>query len=226
MHHELAGTHYRLSYLQDRRALDSIDWPTAIEDLADVGAPLSQWRWCDVDRLTHVILATDRETRQFIGVLGLIERLEDQKPLLCIETVIVTPDETGALLGAMVAHALARVVDLDGVPVALSGPDAVRETLLGLSLKIRASGLYPPAGGNVVSFNAAKLGQRLGPLYTVLELEAVKKASLLRDLKGVHGLRPVRLKSSAGQRSSIPKSARSGTATRRPRKATHTGRIG
>src|ERR1700735_3191177 len=109
MDHFLAKTHIRLTYLQDRRALASIDWPSVFDDLADAGTPLSSWRWCDLDGLTHVVLAVDRDTAQYAGVLGLAEKAMEPEPWLQVETVIVRPDDRGRLPCAMLAHVLARI---------------------------------------------------------------------------------------------------------------------
>ena len=76
MNYLLAGSPIKLTYLQDRRALGAIDWPAVFDDLTDAGLPLSHWQWCDVDALTHVVLAVDRITGRYAGVLGMIERSE------------------------------------------------------------------------------------------------------------------------------------------------------
>ena len=210
-------------------ALADINWPSVFDDLADAGLPLHQWRWCDLDGFTHVVLATDRDTKQYVGVLGLTEKTAAQEPWLQVETVIVRPNESSPLSCAMLAHVLARVVCLDGKPAAIAGSRAFREALCTFSLKIRAAGLYPPAGTNVVALETARLGRGIGVGHTVLDLRSISEAVLLRDLRGLHGIRPERLKSLVAQRPSKPpktKLARSGGATRRPRKATRTGRTG
>jgi hypothetical protein len=229
MDHLLAKTQIKLTYLQDRRVLAEIDWPSVFDDLADSGLPLNQWRWCDLDDLTHVVLAADRDTRQYVGVLGLIERTIGREPWLQVETVIVRPTDSSALPCAMLAHVLARVVCLDGKPIAIAGSSASRATLCALSRNIRAAELYPPVDTNVVAFEAARLGRRIGVGHTVLDLRTISETLLLRDLRGLHGIRPDRLKSLVAQRPAKhpkAKSARTGGATRRPRKATRTGRTG
>jgi hypothetical protein len=64
----------------------------------------------------------------------------------------------------------------------------------------------------------------------VLDLRGAAEASLLRDLRSLHGGRPERLDRRLRKSEPAPgltaKPARSAAATRRPRKATHTGRIG
>jgi hypothetical protein len=227
MHHLLAKTQIRLTYLQDRRVLAEIDWPSVFDDLADSGAPLNQWRWCDLESLTHVVLAVDRDTKQYVGVLGLTEKTIGREAWLQVETVIVRPTDSSALPCAMLAHVLARVVCLDGKPIAIGGSNANRTTLCVLSRNIPAASLYPPTDTNVVAFEAAKLGRRIGVGHTVLDLRAISEALLLRDLRGLHGIRPDRLKSLVAQRPAKrlkAKSAKNGGATRRPRKATRTGR--
>jgi hypothetical protein len=229
MDHFLAKTHIRLTYLQDRRALAGIDWPTVFDDLADSGTPLSSWRWCDLDGLTHVVLAMDRDTGQFAGVLGLIEKTMAPEPWLQVETVVVRPTASSGLPCAMLAHVLARIVCLDGKPTAIAGSRSSREVLCDLSLSLRTAALYPPVDGDVVALEAARLGHRIGAGHTVLDLRTVSEAVLFRDLRGLHGIRQDRLRSLVAQRPAKRprvKPARSGGATRRPRKATHTGRIG
>jgi hypothetical protein len=227
MHHFLTGTQVKLTYLQDRRALAGIDWPTVFDDLMDAGVPLNRWRWCDLEALTHVILATERQTGRHIGVLGLSERTTAREPWLLVENVMVRPaDSQGPLPRAMLAHALVRVVCLDGKPIAIAASRTNRDALCGLRQSIRSAALYPPAEDNIVSLDAAKLGRQIGAGHTVLDLRPVSEASLLRDLRGLHGIGPGRLRSLAALRSTMAKPARSGGATRRPRKATPTGRTG
>ena len=229
MHHFLAKTQIKLTYLQDRRALSGIDWAAVFDDVADAGTPMHHWRWCDLDSLTHVVLATDRDSGQYAGVIGLTEMEMGPNSWLRVEIVIARPTESSALPCAMLAHVLARVICLDGKPIAIAGPLASREALCGLSLKVRSAALYPPAEGNVVALDAAKLGRGIGIGHTVLDLRRVSESLLLRDLRGLHGLRPERLKALAAYRpakGARAKAARSGGATRRPRKATRTGRTG
>jgi hypothetical protein len=228
MEHQLAGTRITLNYLQDRRALAGIDWATVFDDLIDEGAPLTVCRWSDLDSLTHVVLAIDPLSRRTIGLLGLIERSTKLEPWLLIEVAIVRPGDTGnTLRRAMLAHVLARVVCLDGKPAALasrSGDRAIEPALRDLGLNIRTCEMYPPADGNVIRFKTASLAHRIGAGGTVLDLRPVLEASLLRDLRGMHGGRPEREKYRL--RRITVKPAKSGGATRRPRKATRTGRTG
>jgi hypothetical protein len=226
MHHLLAGSRIRLTYLQDHRALARIDWPTIFEDLIDAGALQGVCRWSDLDRLTHVVLASDRESARYAGVLGLIERTTSLEPYLLVEMAMVRPGENDAMLRrAMLAHALARIVCLDGKPVALAAPRGdppIEAVLRDLGSNIGTALVHPPPDGNVILFRTASLGQRIGSGVTVVDLRPVAEKSLLRDLRGLHGVRTERVK----PRASKAKPARSGGATRRPRKATHTGSIG
>ena len=254
MKHSLAGSRITLNYLQDRRALAGIDWPAVLDDLTDAGAPPNRCQWCDLDRLTHVVLATDPASGGYIGMLGLIERATSLEPYLLVEVVMVRPGGQGiALRRAMLAHILARVVCLDGKPVALASPPrnrSIEPALRDLGLHIGGSELHPPADDNVIRFTTASLARRIGPGGTVLDLRPVAEGSLLRDLRGLHGGRPERTKrrivksspdqggpSQGGPNQGGPdrgppdgkpteKSARSAAATRRPRKATRTGRSG
>ena len=231
MHHLLAGSQIRLTYLQDRRALRQIDWPIVLDDLTDAGTLVNHWQWCVRDDLTHVVLATDRATGLHAGVLGLTERATPLEPWLQIEFSLVRPqDSAGTLARAMLAHVLARIVCLDGKPVAIAAPRSNQSALRDLSLNIRSAALHPPAEGNVIGLRAARLARQLGDDRTVLDLRAVSEISLLRDLRSLHGVRAERLKSPRNQHPAdeepTAKLARSGGATRRPKKATHTGRTG
>jgi hypothetical protein len=215
--------------LQDRRALAGIDWPAVFDDLTDAGSP----RWCDLAVLTHVVLASDRSTGRYAGLLGLIERSTTLEPYLMIEAAMVRPSDAGVTLRrAMLAHALARIVCLDGKPAALAAPRgdwSIEPTLRDLGLQIRTAVLHPPVGGNVVDFNTASLARRIGT-DVLLDLRLVSEASLLRDLRGLHGVRSDRSTVSAASTAAAgrptPKLARRDTATRRPGEATHTGRTG
>jgi hypothetical protein len=226
MHHLLAGSQIRLTYLQDRRALAGIDWPSIFDDLLDAGTPVNRWQWCDLDRLTHVVLAADRGTGRYAGVLGLTSRATPPEQCLMIGIAFARPEESGGTLPrAMLAHALARIVCLDGKPVAIAATHGYRSALSDLSQKIRSATLHPPADGNVIAFRAARMARQIGVGRTVLDLRPVTEASLLRDLRGLHGVRPERTKLAAPE-SPMAKLARSAAATRRPRKATRTGRSG
>jgi hypothetical protein len=226
MHYLLAGSQIKLIYLQDRRALDGIDWPSVFDDLTDAGLPARSWQWCDLDALTHVVLAIDRTTGSYAGVLGLVERKTPVDGWLMIELTMVRPKESdGSLSRAMLAHALARVVCLDGKPLALAAAQAGRTALHELSRHIRSATLHPPADGNVISLGAAGLARQIGTGRTVLDLQTVTEASLLRDLRGLHGIRAMGKRTALSERS-MARLARNAAATRRPRKATRTGRTG
>jgi hypothetical protein len=226
MHYILAGSQIKLTYLQDRRALRGIDWPAVFDDLTDAGLPLSRWQWCDLDALTHVVLAVDRITGHHAGVLGLIERTTPVDSWLMIELALVRPKESdGTLPRAMLAHVLARVVCLDGKPLAMVAAQASRTTLTELSRHIRSATLHPPVDGNVIAFQAASLASQIGIGRSVLDLQAVSEGSLLRDLRGLHGIRAMGKKAALSERS-MARLARNAAATRRPRKATRTGRTG
>ncbi|HEX3993742.1 MAG TPA: hypothetical protein VHX39_21440 [Acetobacteraceae bacterium] len=226
MNHLLAGSQIKLTYLQDRRALSAIDWPSIFDDLTNAGLPVSRIQWCDLGALTHVVLAVDRNDSRHAGVLGLVERTSPVKPWLMIELALVRPDETkGMLRRSMLAHALARVVCLDGIPLAMAAAHNGRATLNELSRDIRLASLHPPADGNVIELQAAGLARQIGNDRSVLDLRSVSEGSLLRDLRGLHGIRAMGKKATLSDLS-MARMARNAAATRRPRKATHTGRIG
>jgi hypothetical protein len=227
MDHLLAGTEIRLTYLQDRRALVAIDWPTIFDDLIDAGAPPNRCLWCDLDRLTHVVLATDRATGQYAGMLGLVERRADGDSYLLIDAAMTRPGPIALNLAtAMLAHALARVASLDGKPAALAsalGDRVIGSSLIVLGRNIRSATPFPPSEGNIVALSTARLARRIGPGGIVLDLRDVADASLLRDLRALHRVRPIGVKSGP-KRMSPPRPASSGDATPHPRKATRTGK--
>jgi hypothetical protein len=226
MHYLLAGSQIKLIYLQDRRALCGIDWPTVFDDLTDAGVPARSWQWCDLDALTHVVLAIDRPTGSYAGVLGLVERKTPPDCWLMIDLTMVRPKESdGGLSRAMLAHALARVVCLDGKPLALAAGRAGRAALNELSRHIGSAALHPPVDGNVISLGAAGLARQIGAGRSVLDLQMVTEASLLRDLRGLHGIRAMGKRITLSERT-MARLARTAAATRRPRKATRTGRTG
>jgi hypothetical protein len=226
MHHLLAGSRITLTYLQDRRALAGIDWPAVFDDLTDAGTTVTRWQWCDLDRLTHVVLAIDRVSGRYAGVTGLSERADPPNRWLMIDVALVRQiDAQGALPRAMLAHVLARIVCLDGKPAGVAAARTNLAVLHDLSENVRLAALHPPADGNVISLRAAGLARQIGAGRTVLDLRTVSETSLLRDLRGLHAVRPERAKLDLS-RDPMAKPARSGAATRRPRKATHTGMIG
>ena len=140
---------------------------------------------------------------------------------LCL--VLAAPSGAGktSLSRALLAHILARIVCLDGKPVALGAPRAGQAGMLDLYQAIQVAEVHPPLEGNVISLHTGRLAREVGAGAMVLDLRPVSEASLLRDLRDLHGLRPERIRSVA-----MGKQARSVGATRRPRKATHTGRTG
>jgi hypothetical protein len=226
MNYLLAKSQIKLTYLQDRRALREIDWPAIFDDLTDAGLALSQWQWCDLDALTHVVLAIDRTTDRYAGVLGLTERTDPVDSWLMIERLVVRPQASDVTLPrAMLAHVLARAVCLDGKPLAMVAASSGRGPLSELSRNIRFATLYPPEHGNVIALRAAGLARQIGIGRSVLDLQAVTEGSLLRDLRGLHGVRAMGKKAALSELS-MAKQARIAAATRRPRKATHTGRTG
>jgi hypothetical protein len=234
MHHYLAGSRINLTYLQDRRELAGIDWRVVFADLTDDGAPPSMGRWTDLTALTHVVVATDCASGQYVGVLGLIERATTLEPYLLIETAMVRPGAKGiALRRAMLAHVLVRIVCLDGKPVALAAPRgdrSIEPALRDLGSNLTGAEVHPPVDGNVIVFRTASLARRIGTGGAVLDLRPVAEASLFHDLRGLHGARPERIKPPPSRQLPVEKPtakpARSAGATRRPRKATHTGRTG
>ena len=133
----------------------------------------------------------------------------------------------------MLAHILTRSVSLDGKPVAMTarrGDRSIEATLRDVGVNIGASTLYPPVDGNVIAFKTAALARRIAIDTTLLDLRDTAEASLLRDLRGLHKFRVERVKRRVSKAKSglgpMAKPARSAAATRRPRKATHTGRTG
>ena len=99
-----------------------------------------------------------------------------------------------------------------------------KPALTDLGRNIRSATMHPPADGNVIALRTARLAHQIGVGRMVLDLRSISETSLLRDLRGLHGVRRERPKSAPD--SAMAKPARSAAATRRPRKATHTGRTG
>lgn len=258
MDHVLAGSGIRLTYLQDRRAIGRIDWLAVFDDLNDAGAPPNRCQWCDLDGLSHVVLATDRATGRHVGLLGLVGQAKPM-PWLRIEAAMVRPDgsakpgETGhLLLRAMTAHMLARVVSLDGKPLAVTASradHAIEAALRDLGLNIRFAVQHPPPEGNVIAFPVASLARWMRAPGLVLDLRPVAETSLLRDLRAMHRVRveraPKRVAVNAAAAKAAKakpenvktghaklerakpgavKPARSASPTRRPRTTIHTGR--
>lgn len=225
MDHLLAGTDIRLTYLQDRRALAAIDWPGVFDDLVESGAQPNRCLWSNLDRLTHVILATGRATGQCAGMLGLMGGTAGGDTYLMVDAVMTLPGEIGArLVLAMLAHALARVVSLDGKPAALAATQndaAIRLGVAVLSGHLAAAVTYPPLTGNVVLLGTADLARRVGGCDLVMDLRQATELMLLRDLRRLHNVREERAKPRA-----VRKPARTASATRHPRKAIRTEKIG
>jgi hypothetical protein len=222
MHHLLAGTPFRLTYLQGRRTMAQVDWVAIHNDLTDADTQVDYWRWGDLYSLTHVVLALDRDTGRHAGLLGLTARCTSSETWLQIETSLVRPqDEAGLLPRAMLAHALTRTVCFDGKPVAIAALRGGQTALPDLGAALRSVALHPPAEGNVIALEAARIARRIGGERLVLDLRQASEGSLLRDLRNLHGVRRDRRK--AG---STATPATSDGATRRPRKATHIDRTG
>jgi len=236
MHHSLAGSQIRLTYLQDWRALAGIDWPTVFDDLTDAHTPMPRWQWCDLDALTHVVLASDRNTGRYAGVLGLARQRTTRGTWLSLGIALARPDIGGGTLArAMFAHVLARVICLDGKPAAIAASPTNRAALLEMNERIRSAALHPPAAGNVIAFGAATIARQIGNDRTVLDLRDVPESALLRDLRGLHAasVKHSESKLGEGERAEttaaefpMARAATSDAAMRRPRKATRTGKTG
>ena len=229
MDHLLAGTEVKLTYLQDRRALERIEWADIFDDLIDAGAPPNRCQWSNLDALTHVVVATDRSTGHYLGVLGLTRRETDVETYLLIDAAMARPGDDGALLRAMLAHILTRIVCLDGKPVAVAASRherALEPLVRSLGLAIAGATLYPPENPAIVPFAAAVLARRIGHGNAVLDLRPTAETGLLRDLRRLHrsGLEPHKIRAVGSPVTDKP--ARIGGATRRPRTATRTGRSG
>ena len=240
MDHVLAGSGIRLTYLQDQRAIKRIHWPTVFNDLIDAGAPPNRCQWCDLASLTHVVLATDRSTGCHVGLLGFVEREIQSDPWLWAEGAMVGPGMGGQLLlRAMTAHLLARVVSLDGKPLALgasSADPAIEAALRDVGHKIHAAIQHPPAEGNVVALGTARLARDMGASGLVIDLRETAESTLLRDLRSMHRVRvertPKRVAATAaskvakagGAKRPSVKPARSASPTRRPKTAIRTGK--
>jgi hypothetical protein len=129
----------------------------------------------------------------------------------------------------MLAHALARIVCLDGKPVAIASPHrgGMEPALRDLGAQIGFAGFHPPAGGNVIEFASASLARRIGSGGTVLDLRPVREASLLDDLRAMHRVRPRRVRRAACEPAAIAapmsEAAMHGVAKKRPGRATRTG---
>lgn len=218
MEHLITGTGITLSYLQDPRALAAIDWPSVLDDLTDAGAR-PQFLWCDLDALTHVVLATDRAIGRHVGVFG----LREQPTALRADFVMVRPGgDQPALTRAMLAHLLTRIVTLDGKPaavVARPGHGASEDAVRSLGASIDGIAMHPPATGNVIALATAALARQAGRGGTLMDLRGIAAGTLLRDLRRLHRTR-------LEQRRLRSKAARTGGATPRPKTATRTGRTG
>ena len=217
MDHLLIGTDIRLTYLQDRRALSAIDWPTVLDDLTDAGAMPPRFLWCDLDALTHVVLATERGTGRHVGIFGLVRLAGSLKA----DCVVTPPGSAGpALSQAMLAYLLARIVRLDGKPEAVvsrRGNIASEQAVRLLGAAMAGIAMHPPASGNVITLRTAHLARQTGPGTVVMDLRGVPQTALLRDLRRLHRVRVEVPRVRA-------KAARTGGATRRPRTATRTGK--
>lgn len=227
MDHLLAGTEIALTYLQDRRALDGIDWADVFDDLIDAGAAPNRCQWSDLDALTHVVLATSRSSGCYLGLLGLVKRETANETYLSIDAAMSRPGDDGALMGAMLAHVLARIVCLDGKPVAISTSrhERMLEPLLRRTgLAISGAVLHPPENPAVIPFATAVLARRIGQIGAMLDLRPVTETGLLRDLRRLHRVGPEFRKALAAPIAELP--ATPAGATRRPRTATRTGRSG
>ena len=201
MDHSLGESGLKLTYLRDRRAIEHIDWPSVLDDLLDADAPPNRCLWCDLDGMSHIVLAADRHTGRYMGVVGLIARgTTDSPSWLAIELALVRCGANGegdiVLLRAMLAHLLARIVTLEGKPPSLVAPYAAPDletALRGLATATNA-GAHPPASGNVFDFQAASLACRVGRPILVLDFRALLEGALLRALRRMHCIRPLTLR--------------------------------
>ena len=201
MDHLLRGSGLTLTYLRDRRAIEGIDWPLLFDDLLEPGGPPNRCLWGGLDNLSHVVLATDRTSGRTMGLVGLMTRQTAHTSYLVVEQALVhtTPAEAdgangaydATLLGAMLAHMLARIVTLEGRPACLAAAHAIPGVEAALRGMLATPGMaaHPPEQDNVINFQAASLACRIGRPALLLDLRAVTDTDLMRALRRMHCLR-------------------------------------
>jgi len=202
MHHLLARSRIRLTYLQDRRDLAGVDW-LDFATLNDTGKSHT-FRWLDLDGFSHAVLAADCVTGRYVGMVGLVEQSPAPERCLLVRALLAQKASKPApLRRAMLAHVLARVMLFDGKPAALAAPrddDVIAPALRDFAKHIPQAAQHPPAAGNVIAFEAAALARRTGAVHgPMLDLRHVTDRDLLGVLRSLHGRRPRRGEASPGK---------------------------
>ncbi len=164
MDHVLAEQGLRLTYLRDSRTIDALDHELILEDLVE-GTPSGEQPACGVRSVLsdydHLVLASDVETGQVLGLLGGRDGDCATGTFLLLETGFVVASARGTnLLRRMTALALLRIAGLGALPgsvVALTRNPAGYHVLRTMSQALSGTKFAPAPDEGVVSIADALL---------------------------------------------------------------------
>jgi hypothetical protein len=168
MHHVLAEYGLRLTYLRNPSVVDDLDTDRVLEDLSDDTLDGDVFPWLAGHQLNdhdHLILATDRHTGQYLGVLGACDGATTGEEFLILEAAFVAAAARGQnLLRRMIALALLRIGSLGPLPSAIAAstrsPICYR-ILRGIAHSFSQASLFPEPANVPINFHAATLAQRI-----------------------------------------------------------------
>ncbi len=165
MNHVLVTTDPRLTCSSSSCAFEDLDEGRILADLAVATPGGSSDRWTHpLGRHDHIVLAEERSEGRRIALLGTMERLVDNIPLLSIETAYFAPQRRPRrLLGRMIAMAMLRIAQTGAIPRAIAvrtRQPGVYQAIAEVGARVPGAALYPDTDPVILQLATAVLARR------------------------------------------------------------------
>jgi hypothetical protein len=168
MDHVLTEYGLRLTYLRNPSVADDLDTDRVLADLSDDTLDGDVSPWLASDQLhdhDHLILATDRHSGRYLGVLGACDVATADDEFLILQSAFVVATARGQnLLRRMIALALLRIGGLGPLPSAIAActrsPICYR-VLRGITRGFTHAAFFPEPAHVPINLQAATLARRI-----------------------------------------------------------------
>jgi hypothetical protein len=168
MDHVLTEYGLRMTYLRNPSVVDDLDTDHVLEDLFDGALDGDVLPWLAGHQLNdhdHLILATDRHTGRYLGVLGACDGATTGEEFLILEVAFVAPKARGQnLLRRMIALALLRIGGLGPLPSAIAActrSPICYHVLRGITRGFTHAAFFPEPAHFPINLHSATLAQRI-----------------------------------------------------------------
>jgi hypothetical protein len=168
MDHVLTEHGLRLTYLCDPATIDELDQDRILEDLAHAAPSDDPLPWITRSRLSdynHLVLATDRNTGRYLGLLGANDGATSREEFLLLETSFVAANARGQnLLRRMLALAILRIGGVTVAPsiiAACTRNPIFYHILQSTARRFTGAVFFPEPESVAISFQTATLAQRI-----------------------------------------------------------------